>query len=120
MSILRPCPPPVKPARRNPRDSWPAWTDSDRWELGPDPDDTRDHSPPFEPSPADEAERLAILSEEGCERDSALSDALTEYRIAEREREANLATLRLQTIFAQNPAIGIEGHTEGAGISRRQ
>src|SRR4051794_11140156 len=41
MSILAAVAPSVNlnPARAaNPRDSWPAWTDADVWELGPGPD----------------------------------------------------------------------------------
>lgn len=57
--------------------SWPAWTDADRWELGPDPSedwpptsDERpyDPAPDFEPTPedlADYAQWLDALPPEG-------------------------------------------------------
>jgi hypothetical protein len=51
MSILQSVRPGVKVARRpkrNPRDSWPAWTDEFTWELGPEPDPV---ASPDEPEP---------------------------------------------------------------------
>ncbi len=45
-------------ASADPRDSWPDWTDSDRWELGPESDD-------FAPTPEDEAEAAELLNGDG-------------------------------------------------------
>jgi hypothetical protein len=46
--------------KANPRDGWPAWTDSDRWEptTEPDPEDTRDHATAAVPSARNEAFHL--------------------------------------------------------------
>jgi hypothetical protein len=45
----------------NPRESWPAWTDADRWELGPDVDGPRPTAgPDFEPGDLDSAEWLGM------------------------------------------------------------
>jgi hypothetical protein len=55
----------VKPATpKNPRDSWPDWTEDDRWKLGPDPyDEARPTSgPEFIPSPDDLAASVALLN----------------------------------------------------------
>jgi hypothetical protein len=52
----------------NPRDSWPAWTGEDRWELCPDePAEDRDearptHGPDFLPSAEDLAGSVALLN----------------------------------------------------------
>ena len=46
----------------NPRDSWPDWTDADRWELAPDPDTNRSKSDPeFAPTLEEEAEAAGMI-----------------------------------------------------------
>ena len=55
---------PAAPA--NPRDSWPNWTDEDRWEPIPEPDDYRPPAgPDFTPTPEEEAEAVELLNNAG-------------------------------------------------------
>jgi hypothetical protein len=77
MTILAP----IAPARNanpatstNHRDSWPDWTDGDRWGLGPDPDsDSDSESDDFRPTPdsdftptdEEEAEAVELLNGSG-------------------------------------------------------
>lgn len=67
MSTFAPARPAVNSAPTpDPRESWPAWTDESRWELGPEPDPAGDDEPrptagpDFEPCPEDDAEWLGL------------------------------------------------------------
>jgi hypothetical protein len=75
----------------NPRDHWPASTDAETWELGPDldPEDPRDHAVAFVPSRHDELYRLGY--ELGLERENANISAIATANDAESEDLADLA-----------------------------
>jgi hypothetical protein len=115
--ITLPLAPPVvnRAAAGNPRDSWPAWTDEEHWELGPEADPILDDEPrptagpAFEPAPEDDSERLGLRL--GLDRE----DAAPPPGLAPGEARAFNAGLRagrrewerrLDEMFADTAAAG--------------
>lgn len=123
----------VKPAvAGNPRDAWPAWTDDDRWELGPEADPSPapkadeegprpTAGPDFEPTSLDDSERLGF--DLGLEREGAFPPGWMGPCEARRFVGGWIAgrlewDRRLDVMFGGAPAearsTDLEGHPRGA------